>query len=87
MCINIPLNYILIFGKLGFPALGIRGAAIGTIAGSATIFLILLTAYLHHQYYRDYDRVGRWEQIKVIEEEELLPEIHQPEIKTEAKWM
>ncbi len=60
MCINIPLNYILIFGKLGFPALGIRGAAIGTIAGSATIFLILLTAYLHHQYYRDYGRFGRW---------------------------
>ncbi len=60
MCINIPLNYILIFGKLGFPALGIRGAAFGTIAGSATIFLILLIAYLRHQYYREYDRFGRW---------------------------
>ena len=27
MLVNIPLNYVFIFGKWGFPAMGINGAA------------------------------------------------------------
>jgi putative MATE family efflux protein len=38
--INIGLNYVLIFGKLGFPALGITGAAIATLISRIIEFTI-----------------------------------------------
>ena len=46
MMVNILLNYILIYGKYGFPALGLKGAAIGTILGNMTILLIIVGFYL-----------------------------------------
>lgn len=44
--IHIPLNYVLIFGKLGFPALGVEGAALGTLLSSAAAMSMYL--YLLH---------------------------------------
>lgn len=46
MIVNIPANYILIFGKFGMPTLGIRGAALGTVLGSGVGAGLLITAYL-----------------------------------------
>lgn len=44
--LNVAVNYILIFGKLGFPAMGIRGAATATVISSFVNVGVLLVASL-----------------------------------------
>lgn len=46
MSVNIGVNYVLIFGRFGFPALGLRGAAYGTLIGSFCGLLVLIGRYL-----------------------------------------
>ena len=36
--VNIGCNYVFIFGKLGFPAMGVSGAALGTLCSRAVEF-------------------------------------------------
>jgi MATE family multidrug resistance protein len=45
MVVNVAMNYVLIFGKLGLPALGIKGAAYGTITGSICGLAVMATVY------------------------------------------
>lgn len=40
LVVNVSLNYILIFGKLGFPALGVKGAAIATLISRVLEMLV-----------------------------------------------
>lgn len=42
LIVNGGINYTLIFGHFGFPEMGIRGAAIGTLAARSLEFLIVL---------------------------------------------
>ncbi len=39
--VNIVINYILIFGKFGFPKMGIVGAALGTLVSRFVMFIFL----------------------------------------------
>ena len=48
--INIILDPILIFGLLGFPALGVAGAAIATVIGQICAFLLYVVVYLRKTY-------------------------------------
>ena len=44
--VNVVCNYILIYGKFGFPAMGIAGAAWGTFAGATVGGLMRLVMFL-----------------------------------------
>lgn len=50
LCVNTCLNYVLIFGKFGFPKMGVKGAAIGSVAAqllACLLTLIFLVWQLH----------------------------------------
>ncbi|MHC1786331.1 MAG: MATE family efflux transporter [Christensenellales bacterium] len=62
---NISLNYLLIFGHLGFPALGVRGAAIATLLARVLEMGLVLHYMFHVQKAlairpRDLLRQRRW---------------------------
>lgn len=47
--VNTGLNYLLIFGKAGFPALGARGAAIASVAAQMLGCLVTLALFFRHR--------------------------------------
>lgn len=44
--VNLVFNYLLIFGKFGFPCLGVTGAAIATVI-SRYVEMVIITVYTH----------------------------------------
>ena len=42
LIINVAINYTLIFGRFGFPEMGIKGAAIGTLIARVVEFMIVI---------------------------------------------
>ena len=59
--LNVPLNYVLMFGKLGLPALGAEGCGFAT---SIVIWAQLLMMVLYvrwHAHFKDFDLYGRWD--------------------------
>ena len=62
VCTNIFLNWILIFGHFGMPAMGVRGAATATVIAQAVgiLVIIILAKRSGHKYLLAVSRHFRW---------------------------
>ena len=70
--LNIPLNYVLMFGKFGFPALGVIGCGIATSIVLWLQFLMLLVYIRTHRHYEPFELMSRLEKPDLKEILELL---------------
>lgn len=75
--VNVTLNYCLISGHLGFPALGIAGAALATVIGQFVAFVIALISILRQKDYIKFrfNRLLKWDKSIFISIVRLLPAI------------
>ena len=50
LVINVPLCYAMVFGKFGFPALGIVGAGISTVVATVLAFALFVMFYFRREH-------------------------------------
>lgn len=62
--VNLVLNYVLIFGKLGFPAMGVAGAAIATVI-SRYVECAIIILYTHRHSGRFPFVLGLYRSLKI----------------------
>jgi MATE family multidrug resistance protein len=58
--VNILLDYLLIFGNAGFPELGMKGAALATVASGLFTFLFYVLLITRKKYEADYHTRSGW---------------------------
>jgi len=63
VAVNVALNWVLIFGHLGMPALGVRGAAIATVISQCVSIAVVvaLARRSRHPYLLAFKRHFRWD--------------------------
>lgn len=63
--INIFLNYVLIFGYWGFPAMGVEGAALGTFIARTTALIFLFFYLKYHKKFASYRLGIPWSSLRM----------------------
>jgi MATE family multidrug resistance protein len=58
--VNASLAMLLIFGNLGFPEMGIRGAGVATVAGSWTSAALALALFLRREFRAEFRTSDAW---------------------------
>lgn len=58
--VNVLFNYLLIFGKFGFPEMGVIGAGIGTLISRVVMLILLLVLLRMDGFYKPYLDSLRW---------------------------
>ncbi len=84
LCINICLNYVLIYGHFDAPALGVRGAAIATLV-SRTVELLIVIWFLK---FREHTLRLNWRKLLFIDTSYIRDYIHVslPMLVTQTMW-
>lgn len=52
--VNVVVNYTLIFGKFGFPQLGLDGAGIGTLISRVVMAILFLAVFMYKDKFKTY---------------------------------
>ncbi len=64
ICINLVFNYLLIYGKFGFPTLGVKGAAIATVL-SRVIEMAIIVISVHRNKQKNPAFVGLYRSLAI----------------------
>lgn len=66
MVLNVPLNWMLIHGHLGCPALGVRGAALASVIATTIAFVLMLVVFLRWPSAGSMGRLSMRELVRVL---------------------
>lgn len=58
--VNLPVTWGLVYGEFGLPEMGVKGAAVGTVLGSAVEFFILMGVFLSKRFDREFNTRSTW---------------------------
>jgi len=70
--VNVILNYLLIFGKFGFPELGLLGAGVATFISRLIMPFLVFVFMWHHTSFRRISRVARMAKLDLTKIRELF---------------